>query len=239
MHKLSDLLLTSVPRYGIDIPSSGKHTTYRPFLVKEEKVLLLAQESSNESDMILAIQNIIETCIEDDLDVGNMPLFDIEYIFLQIRSKSVGEIITPTIICPVTNEPQIITINIPDIKIIKPPKHSNKIKIQEDIILTMKYPSLNMLIKSNGEIDYTNPSSFYNIITECVVSIQTKEETIDATSLPPEEVSDFIDNMTVSQFESVLEFFLTSPRMECITTYTTSDDVEREVVMSGLSDFFG
>jgi hypothetical protein len=168
-----------------------------------------------------------------------MPLFDIEYIFLQIRSKSVGEIITPTIICPVTNEPQIITINIPDIKIIKPPKHSNKIKIQEDIILTMKYPSLNMLIKSNGEIDYTDPSSFYNIITECVVSIQTKEETIDATSLPPEEVSDFIDNMTVSQFESVLEFFLTSPRMECITTYTTSDDVEREVVMSGLSDFFG
>jgi len=239
MHKLSDLLLTSVPRYGIDIPSSGKHTTYRPFLVKEEKVLLIAQESSNESDMMLAIQNIIENCIETDLDVGNMPLFDIEYIFLQIRSKSVGEIITPTIICPVTNEPQIITINIPDIKIIKPPKHSNKIKIQEDIILTMKYPSLNMLIKSNGEIDYTNPSSFYNIITECVVSIQTKEETIDATSLPPEEVSDFIDNMTVSQFESVLEFFLTSPRMECITTYTTSDDVEREVVMSGLSDFFG
>jgi len=239
MNKLSKLLLTNVPRYGIDIPSSGKHTTYRPFLVKEEKVLLIAQESSNESDMMLAIQNIIENCIETDLDVGNMPLFDIEYIFLQIRSKSVGEIITPTIICPVTNEPQIITINIPDIKIIKPPKHSNKIKIQEDIILTMKYPSLNMLIKSNGEIDYTDPSSFYNIITECVVSIQTKEETIDATSLPPEEVSDFIDNMTVSQFESVLEFFLTSPRMECITTYTTSDDVEREVVMSGLSDFFG
>ena len=239
MNKLSELLLTSVPRYGIDIPSSGNHTTYRPFLVKEEKVLLIAQESSNESDMMLAIQNIIENCIETDLDVGNMPIFDIEYIFLQIRSKSVGEIIKPTIICPITNEPQTITINIPDIKIIKPPKHSNKIKIQEDVIVTMKYPSLNMLIKSNGEIDYTNPSSFYNIIAECIVSIQTKEETIDVASLPSQEISEFIDNMTVSQFESVLEFFLTSPRMEYTAKYITSDDVEREVVMCGLSDFFG
>ncbi len=239
MNKLSNLLLTSIPRYRINIPSSGKSTTFRPFLVKEEKILLLAQESATESDMMLAIQNIIENCVDDISDVDNMPLFDIEYLFLQIRSKSVSELIEPTIVCPETGEQVSILIEIPDIKITKPKNHNNKIKIKEDVIVTMKYPSISTLNKSNNSLDYTNPSSFYNIITECIISIQTKEEIIDATTLPSAEISDFVDTMTTSQFEKLLDFFLTSPRIEHTVKYTTSDGVEREVVLYGLTDFFG
>ena len=231
--------MANVPKYEITIPSSETSTTFRPFLVKEEKVLLLAQESNSDSDILIAIKNIIESCVDGIEDAGSLPLFDIEYLFLQIRSKSVGESVNPTIICPTTGESISVKVLIPDIEITKNKSHKNKISINDNIILKMKYPTLNDLSKREGVLDYTNSESFYYLIADCIVSIETKSDLIDATSLPKEEVLDFVDSMTKSQFENVLDFFLTSPKIEHTVSYTTSDGTERKVVLSGLSDFFG
>ena len=239
MNRLSDLLVSDIPKYEIIIPSSGVKKTFRPFLVKEEKVLLLAQQSEEDSGMIRAIKNIIESCVDDIEDVGSLPLFDVEYIFLQIRGKSVGEAIEPVIVCPFTDENIPVKVLIPDIKITTTEGHVKEIEISKEIILKMRYPTLDDLDKRDGVIDYEDPSAFYDLISDCIVSIQTKSELINSSNIPKQEILDFIDNMTKKQFEKILDFFLTSPKIEHKVLYTASDDIEREVVLSGLSDFFG
>jgi len=239
MNRLSNILLSNIPKYEITIPSTGKSTTFRPFLVKEEKILLLAQQANSDSDMILAIKNIIESCVDDIDDVGNMPLFDIEYIFLQIRSKSVGEIVEPTIICPETGENINTSVLIPDITITRNNNHKQTISLSDDIVVTLKYPTLNIVNKNNASMDYTDPSNFYSIVADCIERIETKEESIDISTISKEEVLEFVDNLTTKQFENLLDFFITAPKLELAVSYTTSDEVERQVVLSGLSDFFG
>jgi|15BtaG_2_1085339.scaffolds.fasta_scaffold05736_4 hypothetical protein len=239
MNRLSNILLANIPKYEITIPSTGKSTTFRPFLVKEEKILLLAQQANSDSDMILAIKNIIESCVDDIDDVGNMPLFDIEYIFLQIRSKSVGEIVEPTIICPETGENINTSVLIPDITITRNNNHKQTISLSDDIVVTLKYPTLNIVNKNNASMDYTDPSNFYSIVADCIERIETKEESIDISTISKEEVLEFVDNLTTKQFENLLDFFITAPKLELAVSYTTSDEVERQVVLSGLSDFFG
>jgi hypothetical protein len=239
MKRLSNLLLSNIPKYEITIPSTGKKTTYRPFLVKEEKVLLLAQETNSDSDMILAIKNIIESCVDDIDDVGNMPLFDIEYVFLQIRSKSVGEIVEPTIICPSTDENISVSVLINDIEITHDNNHKRTVPLSDDIVVTLKYPSLNIVNENNTSMDYTNPSTFYSIVADCIERVETEEESIDVSTLSKEEVLEFVDNLTTKQFENLIDFFITAPKVEHTVSYTASDGVERQVLLSGLSDFFG
>jgi|TARA_R110000824_G_scaffold25365_2_gene88447 hypothetical protein len=239
MSSLSDLLSSKTPKYTMEIPSTKKNATYRPFLVKEEKVLLLAQTSENHSEILLAVKNIIESCVDDIGDVSDIPIFDVEYIFINLRAKSVGEIVEPVIVCPKTNEKVTLEINLMDIGIKENKNHKNKIQIDENIILEMGYPSISIIQKTESDIDYTDPDSFYNLISMCIKKVHTAEETIETSLLPEHEVNDFIDNMNRDQFEKVLDFFLTSPRLEYEAEYTTSDDVQRTVVLSGLSDFFG
>jgi len=239
MSSLSNILLSKTPKYLIEIPSNKKKTSYRPFLVKEEKILLLAQKSEDHSEILLAIKDIIESCVDDIGDVSDIPIFDIEYIFINLRAKSVGEIVEPVIVCPKTNEKVTLEINLMDINIKENKNHKNKIKIDENVILEMGYPSISILQKTESDIDYTDPDSFYNLISMCIQKVHTTEETIETSLLPQQEVKDFIDNMNRDQFEKVLDFFLTSPRLEHEIEYTTSDGVKRKVVLSGLSDFFG
>ena len=238
MNSLSDLLIAT-PKYQITIPSTKEKTSFRPFLVKEEKVLLLAQEGNDPDNMVMALQSLIESCVDGINDASTMPLFDIEFLFLRIRAKSVGEEVRPIIICPVTGEEIEITINISEIDVKKTKEHTNKIKISDDLIVYMKYPSLALLKERSTGIDYNSPSSFYDLISDCIEKIETKEETIETKGYSKDELVSFVDNMTKQQFEKLLEFFVTSPRVEHIVKYTASDDVEREVVLSGLSDFFG
>tara|TARA_Y100000034_G_C6884683_1_gene406024 strand:+ start:1313 stop:2032 length:720 start_codon:yes stop_codon:yes gene_type:complete len=239
MNRLSNLLLSNVPKYELTIPSTKKKATYRPFLVKEEKILLLAQQSNNDSDMIRAIKNIIESCVDDVTNVGNMPLFDIEYMFLQIRSKSVGEIVEPTIICPSTDESISVSVLINDIEVTYNKDHKKTISLSDDIAVTLKYPSLNIINENNTSMDYTDPSTFYSIVADCIEQVETKEESIDVSTLEREEVLEFVDNLTTEQFENLIDFFITAPKVEHEISYTTSDGVERQVILSGLSDFFG
>ena len=238
MNSLSDLL-TATPKYQITIPSSKTRTSFRPFLVKEEKILLLAQEGNDPDNMVMALQSLIESCVDGVDDASSLPLFDIEFMFLRIRAKSVGEIVKPIIICPETKEEIEIEVNISEINVKHTEGHTNKIKIADGLVVYMKYPSLGLLKERSSGIDYASPSSFYDLISDCIEKIETKEEIIDTKTYSKDELVEFVDNMTKEQFEKLLDFFVTSPRVEHVAKYTTSDDVEREVVLSGLSDFFG
>ena len=186
--------------------------------------------------MLTAIKQVIESCFKDITDAGNLPIFDIEYLFINLRAKSVGEVVSPIIVCPYTGEEVSLEVNLTSIEVIQDKTHAKKIQINEDLIINMKYPSINIL--SGREIDYNDPLSFYDLIVDCVDTIITKDETIQVNELPKKEIQSFIDNMTKAQFDKLLEFFLTSPKLEHIVKYKTSDDVDREVVLSGLSDFF-
>tara|TARA_R100001082_G_C4327596_1_gene144104 strand:+ start:76 stop:792 length:717 start_codon:yes stop_codon:yes gene_type:complete len=238
MSTLSDLLIAT-PKYQITIPSTKEKTSFRPFLVKEEKILLLAQEGNDPDNMVMALQSLIESCVDGIDDASKMPLFDIEFLFLRIRAKSVSEEVNPIIICPETGEEIEIKVNLSNIEIKHTDGHTNKIKITDDLNVYMKYPSLALLKERSTGIDYTSPSSFYDLIADCIEKIETKEETIDTKGYSREELTNFVDNMTKEQFEKLLDFFVTSPRVEHIVKYRASDEVEREVVLSGLSDFFG
>tara|TARA_R110000850_G_scaffold171206_2_gene296555 strand:+ start:342 stop:1058 length:717 start_codon:yes stop_codon:yes gene_type:complete len=237
MSSLSSLLKSSVPRYKLKQPSTKKNIEFRPFLVKEEKVLLQAQETGGgETSMLVAIKGVIESCFDSISNAGHLPIFDIEYMFINLRAKSVGEVVNPTIVCPYTGEEVTLLINLAEIKIITDKKHTNKIELKDNLMLTMSYPSINIL--ADRKIDYDDPLSFYDLIVDCIETIETQEETIRTKELSKNEVQDFVDNMTKDQFDRVLDFFLTAPKLEHTVEYKTSDGEAREVVLSGLSDFF-
>lgn len=239
MTRLSNLLAEKTPKYELKIPSSGRKVEYRPFLVKEEKILLIAQESKNNEEILLAIRNIIESCVDDIGDVDDIPLFDVEYIFLRIRAKSAGEIVMPIIVCPETGEHISLEINLLEIEPTKDEEHTNEIKIADDVIIKMKYPTLGLLRERNSMIDITNSSTFYDLIVDCIEEIHTSKEVISTQETSKDELESFVDSMNKSQFNLLLDFFLTSPRLEHTAKYTPSDDVERSVTLSGLGDFFG
>ncbi|MAH42979.1 baseplate protein [archaeon] len=239
MTKLSSLLTEKTPKYELKIPSTGKIVTYRPFLVKEEKILLIAQESQSNEEILLAIRDIVESCVDGLTEVDNMPIFDIEYIFLRIRSKSVGELVTPTIVCPETEESVELEIDLLSVEPTKEENHTNKIQISDDILVKMRYPSLGLLRKRNSMLDINDSASFYDLIVECIDEIHTEKEVIKSNEVSKNEIASFVDVMNKSQFNSLLDFFLTSPRLEYTTKYTTKDGVERSITLSGLGDFFG
>jgi len=238
MNTLSNLLTANIPTYTTSIPSTNEKTNFRPFLVKEEKILLLAQGTGNNSEVLNAIKNILEVCFDGIDDASSMPLFDVEYLFLKLRSKSVSEKVNPKIICPFTEEEIELDINLDEIEI-KGELANTTVDISDTVKLKLKYPTLRTLMNQSEGIDYNDPSSLYSLVVSCIEKIMTKEETIDATQVSLEEISSFVDSMTRTQFEKVLDFFLDSPRVEKKVPYTTSDGTVREVVLSGLSDFFG
>mgnify|MGYP003152357481 FL=1 len=238
MNTLSDLLVSTIPQYEVILPSTGKKVKFRPFLVKEEKVLLIAQSTGNNQQVLDAIKNIIESCFEDINDASSLPLFDVEYLFLKLRSKSVGEVVTPTIICPFTNEKIELNINLDKIEVTGEIKRENKIKIKPKLIVKMSYPSLKTLSLSDNP-DYNSPESIYDLIVNCIDQVITEEETINTNEISKDEVSSFVDNMTKNQFGKLVDFITSIPRLKHTEKYKTSDEVEREVVLSSLSDFFG
>jgi len=238
MNTLSDLLVSTIPQYEATIPSTGKKVNFRPFLVKEEKVLLIAQSTGNNQQVLDAIKNIIESCFEDITDARSLPLFDVEYLFLKLRSKSVGEVVNPSIICPFTEEKIELSINLDEIEVTGNIKKQNKIKIKDKLILKMSYPSLKTLSLSK-DVDYNSPESIYDLIINCIDEVITEDEVINAKELPREEVSSFVDNMTKHQFGKLIDFITNIPRLKHTEKYKTSDGIEREVVLSSLSDFFG
>lgn len=233
--KLIDLLSKS-PKYSEIVPSSKKKIWFRPFLVKDEKILLMVQETGKEKEILMAIKELIESCF-DIKDAGEIPIFDLEYLFLKLRAKSVGEIVEPFLICPETNEKIKLTIDLDKIKVKTYKNHTEKLKMTNELFIYMKYPSLNMFIEN--ETSDMSLMDFYDLAISCIQYIETPNDRIDCKDKSKDEIKEFVDNMTKEQFDKIIEFFATMPRIEQEIEYKTSDEIERKVILRGIRDFFG
>ena len=232
----------ATPTYELELPSTGKKIKYRPFLVKEEKLLVLALESEDTKQISTAIKAVLKNCIQTrGVKVDNLPTFDIEYLFLNIRGKSVGEEIEVNLIAPddkVTSVP--VTINIDDIKISKKEKHTNKIKLDDTLMMQMKYPSLNEFVKNNfdfnGEVDMDQS---FDLIASCIDKIYSEDEVWSTADCTKKEVKDFLEQMNSLQFKEIESFFESMPKLSHTVTFTNpKTQVESTVVLEGLSSFF-
>ena len=232
----------STPTYELEIPSTGDLIEYRPFLVKEEKLLVIALESEDTKQITSAIKNVIRNCVlTKNVKVEKLPTFDIEYLFLNIRGKSVGEELDVNIICPDDNETVVpVEINIDDISVKKLDEHTNQIKIDDTIAMEMKYPSLDQFIKNNFDFNAKNSiEQSFDLIASCIDQIYTEEESWAASDTTKKELISFLEQMNSEQFKKIELFFETMPKLTHeieITNPNTS--VKSKVVLEGLSDFF-
>ena len=232
----------ATPTYSLELPSTGKTINYRPFLVKEEKLLVIALESEDNKQITTAIKAVIKACVlTKGIKVETLPTFDIEYLFLNIRGKSVGEELEVNIICPDDKETTVqTTIYLDDIKCTKSEGHTNKIKLDDNIMMEMKYPSLNEFIKNNFDFDEKNQmEQSFELIGSCVDKIYTKEESYAASDCTKKEMNDFLESMNSSQFKKIEEFFTTMPKLSHTIEVTNPKTKKKsEVVLEGLASFF-
>ena len=232
----------STPTYELELPSTRQKIKYRPFLVREEKLLVLALESEDTKEITNAIKTVIKNCIETkNIKVESLPTFDIEYLFLNIRGKSVGEEIEVNIICPDDEETTVpVKIYIDDIKVQRDSEHNTKIKLDESIMMEMKYPSLDQFIKSN--FDFTSDNTMeqsFELIATCIDKIFNEEEVWVAADVTKKELLEFLDQMNSNQFKEIEKFFETMPRLSHKVKVTNPNTkVESEVTLEGLSSFF-
>ena len=230
------------PTYELELPSTGKKVKYRPFLVKEEKLLVLALESEDTKQITTGIRTVLKNCIQTrGVKVESLPTFDIEYLFLNIRGKSVGEDIEVNLIAPDDGETQVpVTINIDDIKIQKDESHTNKVKLDAQLVMEMKYPSLDEFIKNNFDFnDTVGMDQSFELIASCIDKIYNEEEVWSAADCTKKEMKDFLEQMNSLQFKEIETFFNTMPKLSHNVTFTNpKTKVENTVVLEGLSSFF-
>lgn len=232
----------ATPTYELELPSTEQTIKFRPFLVKEEKLLVIALESEDTKQITNAIKTVIKNCIETKgIKVETLPTFDIEYLFLNIRAKSVGEEIDVNIICPDDEETSVsVKINVDDIKVQTNEDHTNKIKLDDTLMMEMKYPSLEQFIKNN--FDISNNSAIdqsFELVASCVNKIYNEDEVWAAADVTKKELMDFLDQMNTAQFKQIEKFFETMPKLShTIKVKNPNTEVESEVVLEGLSSFF-
>jgi hypothetical protein len=232
----------STPTYELELPSTEQSINYRPFLVKEEKLLVIALESEDTKQITTAIKTVIKNCIlTKDIKVENLPTFDIEFLFLNIRGKSVGEQVDVNIICPDDNETNVsVSIDLDDIKVLKNEDHTNKIKVDPTIMMEMKYPSLEQFIKNN--FDFNNQNAMdqsFELIASCIDKIYTEDEVWSTSDVTKKELTEFLESMNSSQFKDIEKFFETMPKLSHkIQIKNPKTGVESEVVLEGLASFF-
>ena len=232
----------ATPTYELELPSTGETIQYRPFLVKEEKVLVIALESQDTKQITNSIKTVIKNCIlTKGIKVESLPTFDIEYLFLNIRGKSVGEEIDVNIICPDDEETQVsVTINLDDIQVIKSDEHEKRIKLDKSIMMEMRYPSLDQFIKSN--FDFSSDGSMdqsFDLVASCIDKIYNEEEVWAASDCTKKELVDFLEQMNSSQFKEIEKFFESMPKLSHeVKVKNPKTEVESTVVLEGLSSFF-
>ena len=233
----------ATPSYELVIPSSKKKVKFRPFLVKEEKILILAMESQDTTQIANAVKDVISNCIlTRGIKVEKLSTFDIEYLFLNIRGKSIGEDVEVMVTCPDDGKTQVPTlINLDDIKIEIGDNHNRDIKLDNDYTLRMKYPSLDEFIKNNfstaGDI---NVDDTFDLIASCIEQVYSEEESWNSTDCTKKELSQFVEQLNSKQFKEIESFFETMPKLSHkIKVINPNTKVESEVVLEGLQSFFG
>ena len=230
----------NVPTYELAVPSTDEKIKYRPFLVKEEKILLIAMESGETKDMLQAVKDIVNECTFNKLKLGEMPMFDVEYIFLQIRSKSVGEVSKLRVLCQDDGETYAnVEIDLTEVQVQVDDGHTNKIELSDEMGIIMQYPTIDTFT-STGITDIT-AHNMLDVLTACILQIYDKggEEVFEAKDSTKKELTEFIEQLSSKQFKDLQDFFDTMPKLKhTIKIKNPKTKKESEVVLSGLSDFF-
>jgi hypothetical protein len=237
----------ATPTYELILPSNKKVIKYRPFLVREEKILILAMEGENTKEITEAVKNTLKDCIlTRGIKVENLPSFDIEYLFLNIRAKSVGETVDLIVICPDDDETKVeIKVNIDEIGVVIPEGHTSEIKVDDNITIKMKYPSLQEFIDNNFNISTQNTSKevinkSFEVVASCVDMVYTKDESWSSSDVTKEELVTWLQTFDSNQFKSIENFFDTMPKIShTVKILNPKTKVESEIVLEGLSSFFG
>ena len=232
----------ATPTYEMVLPSSNKKIKYRPFLVKEEKILIIAMESEDQKQITNALKTVINNCIlTRGIKVDKLSTFDIEYLFLNIRGKSVGENVEVVITCPDDNETQVpVIIPLDEIKIQRDPKHQKDIKLDNDLIMRMRYPSLNEFIKTNFDFsDGVGVEESFDLVISCIDQIYNQEESWTSSDCTKKEMVDFLEQLSSKQFKDIEQFFDTMPKLSHRVKVTNpKTNVESTVILEGLAAFF-
>ena len=234
------LPILTTPTYELEVPSTDEKIKYRPFLVREEKILLIAMESGKTEDVVEAVKSIVEECTFNKLNLGDMPMFDIEYIFLNIRAKSVGEISNLRILCPDDNKTYTeVEVNLSEVLVQVEKDHTNKIELTDEMGIYMKYPTIDSFAQTGiTEVTATN---MLDVISTCVAQIYDKkgEEIFDAKDQTKEELIEFIEQLNTKQFAELQKFFDTMPKLKHVVKIENpKTKVKSDILLQGLSDFF-
>jgi len=233
----------NTPTYEMTLPSTGKKIKYRPFLVREEKILILAMESENMKDITNSIIQILSDCIlTENTKIESLATFDIEYLFLNVRARSVGETVDVNITCPDDGETQVeLSIDIDSIKIQKTRGHKNIIKLDDELSMKLRYPSLDQFVENNfetGEV-VSEVGQSLAMISSCIEMIYNQEESWEASEYSRKELDEFLEQMNTKQFKQIEKFFTTMPKLSHkIAVKNPETGVESEVVLEGLASFF-
>ena len=224
------------PKYQLTLPSTGEKIDYRPFLVKEQKVLIVAMESQDQQMIMDAITQNLKNCILSRIKIDDLSLFDIEYIFLQIRARSISEELELKIICPDDGETEVnVKILVDDIEVDFPKGHINKFKLNDDVTVVMRYPNLEYFAKINFSNEQVDP---YDLVAQCISKVYVGED--DTGSFTFKEARDWVETLTSSQFEDIQAFFNTMPTLRhTLKVRNPKTKVENEIIIEGLADFFG
>ena len=233
----------STPTYELTLPSSNRKVKFRPFLVKEEKILILAMESQDTKQIVRSVKDVISKCIlTRGIKVEKLSTFDIEYLFLNIRGKSVGEDIEVMVTCPDDGKTQVpMSINIDSIKIQRDENHTKDIKLDDVYTLRMKYPSLNEFIKNNfGAVENMGVDDTFDLIASCIDQVYSEEESWASADCTKKELSTFLEQLDSKQFKAIEKFFETMPKLSHTVKVTNPNTKkECEIVLEGLQNFFG
>ena len=224
-------------KYELTIPSTGEKIEYRPFLVKEEKALLMAQTSGEQADILRAVKEVINACTFDKVDANNLPTFDLEYIFINLRAKSIGEVVDLVITCPDDGETKVSTkVNLMDVKCINEVGHDTNIRLTDEIGMIMDYPKVESVQSLNLDDEV---ESMFSVIKNCIRQVYDSNNVYEKIDMAEEDLNEFVESMTHEQFEKVQEFFNTMPKVKHSVKVTNpKTKVESEVVLQGMQDFF-
>ena len=230
----------TTPTYELEIPSTDEKIKFRPFLVKEEKILMIAMESKKSADIVQAVKEIVEECTFNKINISDMPMFDIEYIFLQIRSKSVGEVSKIRVLCPDDGKTYAnLDLDLNEVKVQVGDDHTNKIELNNGMGIIMKYPTIDSF-KESG-IQDINASNMLEVIGGCILQIYEEEgkKVYDPKDQTKKELTDFIEQLTTEQFKHIQKFFDTKPKLKHeITVKNPKTKKDNKITLTGLNDFF-
>lgn len=224
-------------KFELTLPSTGEKIEYRPFLVKEEKALMIAQQSNKTEDIMRVVQDVIQACTFDKVNGRNLPTFDLEYVFLQLRAKSVGETVELNVTCPDDGETKVkVSINLEDVQCHKEVAHDTNIRLTDEIGLIMDYPKVDTVTK----VDMDNEvESTFAVIKSCVRQVYDSNNVYEKVDMDPADLDEFIESMSHEQFQKVQTFFDTMPKVKhLVKVKNPKTGVESEVVLQGMQDFF-